>query len=166
MVIQFNDTCINAIDHARASYCVTKLSAAMMLCWQYLVLHFWRCAQNHEPPYLARVQCVNSLRPSPPYMGQWLGSSLVRVIAVHLFGTRALRNLTKKYCQLDPKWQISVNFQSNHNVIFIQGNTLNGKCLHGHFVPAWCVTYFERIVQYLCELRLRAFPYLFVTMPM
>ena len=83
------------------------------------------------------VQCVNLLRPSPPYMGKWLGSSLVRVIAVSLFGARPLPKPVKKYCQLDPKWLTSVNFQSNHNVIFIQGNALNRKCLHGHFVPAW-----------------------------
>ena len=54
----------------------------------------------------------NSSPPSAAYMCQWIGSSLVQVMACRLFSTKLLPKPMLAYCQLDLREQISVKFQS------------------------------------------------------
>ena len=51
-----------------------------------------------------RVQKIlfNSFPPSAAYMRQRIGSSLVQIMACHLFGTKPLSKPKLGYCQLDP----------------------------------------------------------------
>ena len=59
-----------------------------------------------------RGQWVNSSPPSAAYMRQWTESSLVRVMACHLFGAKPLPEPMLVYCQLDYWEQVSVKFES------------------------------------------------------
>ena len=55
---------------------------------------------------------INSSTPSAAYMCQWIGSALVQIMACRLFGAKPLSKSMLVYCQLEPKEQISVKFQS------------------------------------------------------
>ena len=59
-----------------------------------------------RPPY------VNSSPLSATYMHQWIGSSLVKVMASRLFGAKPLPEPMLDYCQLDSWEQVSVKFES------------------------------------------------------
>ena len=56
------------------------------------------------------IGIVNSLRPSDAYMHPQTTSSLVQIMACHLFGAKPLSELMMVYCQLDPKEPISMKF--------------------------------------------------------
>ena len=55
---------------------------------------------------------INSSPPSPTYMRQWTGSSLLQVMACRLFGAKPLPEPMLIYCQLDSWEHISVKFES------------------------------------------------------
>ena len=54
---------------------------------------------------------INSSPPGAAYMLQWTGSSLVQVMACHLFGTKPLPETMLAYCQLDCWEHISMKFE-------------------------------------------------------
>ena len=54
----------------------------------------------------------NSLRPTDAYLRHQPMSSLVQIMACHLFGTKPLSQPILYYCQLDPKEQTSVKLHS------------------------------------------------------
>ena len=49
----------------------------------------------------ATPRWVNSSPPSAAYMCQWIGSSLVQIMACRLFGAKPLSKPMLDYCQLD-----------------------------------------------------------------
>ena len=62
-----------------------------------------------------QINCmVTSSCPSDAYMCQWIGSVLVQIMACQLFGAKPLSKPMLSYCQLDPKEQTSVKFQSKY----------------------------------------------------
>ena len=78
---------------------------------------------------------INSSPLSDAYMHQWIGSVLVQIMACHIFGTKPLSEPMLGYCQLNPKEQTSVKFQSKSRTFHSQ------KCIWkyrmqngGHFV--------------------------------
>ena len=85
---------------------------------------------------LSRPQCVNSSPPSAAYMRQWIGSALVQIMACRLFGAKPLPELMLVYCQLDSWEQISVKFESDSIILFIQENAFEMVVCQngGHFV--------------------------------
>ena len=65
---------------------------------------------------LSPLMChVKSLRLGDVYMCLWTGSSLIHVMACHLFGTKPLPEPMMAYRQLDLWEQYSVNFLSKLN---------------------------------------------------
>ena len=82
------------------------------------------------------LHCVNSLRPVGHQVGQWTGSSLVEVMACHLFGAMQLVHQPMlTYCQLNLLQQISVKFESKLVRIIFQIYIWN-CCMHhsSHFI--------------------------------
>ena len=73
---------------------------------------------------------------SAAYMRQWIGSALIQIMACSLFGTKPLSKQVLGYCQLDPKEQTSVKFESKYKTfhsrkcIWLKRSLRNG----GHFV--------------------------------
>ena len=76
---------------------------------------------------------INSSPPSAAYMRQWIGSSLVRVMACRLFGAKPLPELMLTCWTPGNKFQWNLN---RNSVIFIQENAFEiDVCQHGgHFV--------------------------------
>ena len=68
-------------------------------------------------------------------MCQWIGSALVQIMACHLFGAKPLSKPMLGYCQLNPKQQTSVKFQSKYKT-FHSRKYIWKYCLRngGHFV--------------------------------
>ena len=56
---------------------------------------------------------INS-SPSAAYMLRWTRSALVQIMACRLIGAKPLPEPTLTYCQLDPKEQTSVKFESRY----------------------------------------------------
>ena len=56
------------------------------------------CHQTSDTP----LMYLNSSPPSAAYMCQWIGSSLVQIMACRLFGAKPLSKPVLKYCQLYP----------------------------------------------------------------
>ena len=54
---------------------------------------------------------LDSSPPSATYMHQWTGSSLIQLMAWHLFDAKPLPEPMLPYCQLDSWKQISVKFE-------------------------------------------------------
>ena len=93
------------------------------------------CLQNTT--ILFRSMCVrfNSSPPSVAYIRQWIGWALVQIMACRLFGAKPLSKPMLCQCQLDPKEQTSVKFQSKYKTFHSR------KCIWkyrlrigGHFV--------------------------------
>ena len=79
---------------------------------------------------------LNSSPSSSAYMRQWLGSALVQIMAWRLFGAKPLSKPTLGYCQLDPKEQTSVKFQSKYKTFHSRKRTWKYRLRKGgHFVP-------------------------------
>ena len=67
---------------------------------------------------------------------QWVGSALVQIMAYCLLGTKPLSKPMLGYCQLDPKEQTSVKFQSKYKTFHSQKCIWKHRLLNGgHFVP-------------------------------
>ena len=60
-------------------------------------------------------QCVDSSKPGDDSLHQWLGSSLIQVMACCLCCTRPLPGPMLIHCQLDPKEQASVKLELKHD---------------------------------------------------
>ena len=71
---------------------------------------------------------VNSAPTSAAYMRQWIGSTLIQIIACCLFGTKPLSKPMLGYCQLDSSEQTSVNFQSRYKLFIHENETENSVC--------------------------------------
>ena len=64
------------------------------------------------------VSLVNSSHPSAVYIRQWTGSTLVPIMACHLFSAKPIAKPMLAYCQFDKfQWNVSQNTS-----IFIQAN--------------------------------------------
>ena len=61
--------------------------------------------------YNTMLCCINSSPPSAAYMHQWTGSSLVQVMACHLFVAKPLPEPMLVYCLLHSLELISVKFE-------------------------------------------------------
>ena len=61
-----------------------------------------------------------SLRPRDAYLCNWIGSSVVQVMACRLFGAISLPEPMLSYRQLDPWQQTSVKFYSKFKYIHLQ----------------------------------------------
>ena len=62
------------------------------------------------------IYMASSLNTSPPsaaYTPQWIGSTLVQMMACHLFGSKPLSKSMLRYCQLDPRNKLQRNFNQN-----------------------------------------------------
>ena len=59
---------------------------------------------------------INSSPPSAAYKRQWIGSTLVQKMACHIFGAKPLSKPMLTCCQLDPKEQTSVKFESKYKI--------------------------------------------------
>ena len=71
-------------------------------------------ARWHAHFFVVKSSVFNSSPPSAAYMCQWIGSTLVQIMACHLFCAKPLSKPMLVYCQLDPYKQISVKFQSKY----------------------------------------------------
>ena len=80
---------------------------------------------------VTRPQWVNSSSPNAAYMRQWIGSSLVQVMACHLFGAKLLREPVLAYWQLHSWRQISVKFESEFYHFHSR------KCIWNCRLPKW-----------------------------
>ena len=79
----------------------------------------------------------NSSPPGVAYMRQWTLSTLVQVMARHLFGAKPLPEPMLPYCQLDPWEQTSVKFESRYNTFHSWKCTWKCRLRKGgHFCPA------------------------------
>ena len=58
---------------------------------------------------------LNHLRLSATYMCRWTGSTLIQIMACHLFGAKPLPEPMMPYCQLISWEQTSVKFESKYN---------------------------------------------------
>ena len=116
-IVRFYDIHLRAI-----SYRVAKLSFSTTS---------WKIITATCP----RGQSVNSSPPSAEYMHQWTRSTLVQVMACHLFSAKPLPEPMLTYSQLDPKEQTSVKFELKHTTF--HSWKCNRKCClwnGGHFV--------------------------------
>ena len=77
--------------------------------YKFIVWIIWCFCQCNV---LSNNHCsTNSSPPSAAYMRQWVGSSLVQVMASRLFGAKPLPEPMLAYCQLDSWKYISVKFE-------------------------------------------------------
>ena len=114
--------------------CDTVPSVLVPLCWP----------RSMSPYGVTRPQWLNSSPPSDAYMRHWTGTALVQVMACRLFGAKPLPEPMLTYCQLDPKKQTSVKFESQYKIFH------SWKCIWryrlrnvGYFVQGemtWCDT--------------------------
>ena len=72
----------------------------------------WYDWPNASKATLSNMDTYNSSPPSAAYMRQWIGPSLVQVLACRLFGAKPLPEPMLAYWQLDSWEQISVKFES------------------------------------------------------
>ena len=95
--------------------------------------HYLNQWWSSQPTHICvtRPQWVNSSPPSATYMRQWIGSALVEIMACRLFAAKPLSKPRLDYCQLDPKEQTSVKFQSNYKIFHSR------KCIWKYRLPTW-----------------------------
>ena len=85
----------NICDNAQHTLCSIERSHCLLLCFVYVIVRLF--------PVVARrwFTNINSSPPSDAYMCQWTGSTLVQIMACHLFGAKPLPEPTLTYCRLD-----------------------------------------------------------------
>ena len=84
-----------------------------------------------------RVIDINTWRHGDQYVHQWTASSLVQIMAWHLFGAKPLSELMMPYCQSEPKGKNLWNL--NQNSKHFPSRKIIWKCClqHGsHFISA------------------------------
>ena len=80
-----------------------------------------------------RHYVINSSPLSAAYMRQWTGSTLVQVMACHLFGTKPLPEPTLAYCLLDP-FRNNLHWNSNRNTWIRLGANFNDIWIHENVI--------------------------------
>ena len=78
------------------------------------------------------------ISPSAAYMRQWIGPTLVPIMACRLFGPKPLyKPVLGLYCQLDPLEQTSAKFQSKNKIFHSRKCRRKHRLWNcGHFVQA------------------------------
>ena len=95
--------CVQMMDYIETMCLGWSLSSPNILC------NIWGCVDLSPPSvaYMGQQYSITLIR----YWRQWTGSSLVQVMACHLFGAKPLPEPMQPYCQLDSWEQISVKFE-------------------------------------------------------
>ena len=91
-----------------------------------------------------RIWVKTHLPPSAAHMRRWTRSAMVQVMACPLFGVKPLPEPMLTYCQLDPKEQTSVKFESKYKIFRSRQSIWKCRQRNGrHFVlcgmsqPLW-----------------------------
>ena len=90
---------------------LTFYARALFICDCYWSKNIAYWIENHENNTFSLIS------PSAAYMRQWIGSTLVRIMACCLFGVKPLSKPMLSYCQVDPNFsEISIKIQ---NISFV-----------------------------------------------
>ena len=88
-------------------------------------------AQDINNWHMLQKYTFNSSPPSVAYMRQWIGPTLVQIMAFRLFGDKPLPEPMLLYCQLDHQEQTSVKFESGFYHFHWR------KCIWKCCLPEW-----------------------------
>ena len=99
------------------------------------ILHLSRQHSYHVMCKYYRDRLTHLPRISAAYMRQWIGSTLVQIMACRLFGAKSLSEPVLGYCRLDPKEQTSVKLQSKYGAFYSRKRIWKYRLANGgHFV--------------------------------
>ena len=88
---------------------------------------------------------ITPLYSCPAYMHQWTRSSLVQIMACHLFGAKPLPQTTLTYCQLAP-------WEQSEILINIQKPLIHENAFENVICEMTAILFKERLVNCVCHL--------------